>query len=59
MHCPGYNVIIATLLNNEIGYENVSKIVHHALDNKMTLEETCKIFGFIEPYDRIIKPILG
>lgn len=53
------NVIIATLLNDEIGYENVSKIVHHALNNNLNLEDTCKNFGFIEQYNKIIKPILN
>ena len=53
------NVIIATLMNNEIGYENVSKIVHHSLDNKISLEETCKKFGYSNQYDKIIKPILN
>lgn len=52
------NIIIATLLNNEIGYENVSKIVHYALDKNLNLEDTCKKFGFIEQYNKIIKPIL-
>lgn len=53
------NVIIATLMNNQIGYENVSKIVHYALDNNISLEEACKKFGYINEYNKIIKPIVG
>jgi fumarate hydratase class II len=53
------NVIIATLMNNEIGYENVSKIVHYSLDNNISLEETCKKLGYTEQYNKIIKPIIN
>ena len=41
-----------------IGYENVSKIVHYAIDNNKDLEETCKILGYSKEFDKIIKPIL-
>jgi len=52
------SIIIATLMNNEIGYENVSKIVKYSIDNDINLEETCKKFGYSDIYNKIIKPIL-
>ena len=50
--------IIATLMNHEIGYENVSKIVNYSIKNNKTLEEACIDLNFSQEYDDIIKPIL-
>ena len=49
---------IATLLNNEIGYEEVSKMVHYANDNDLTLEDACRHFGHMKLYDKIIRPLV-
>ncbi len=52
------SIALATLMNNEIGYNKVSEIVKYSLENNLSLEESCNKFGYSDVYNRIIKPIL-
>lgn len=52
------SVAFATLMNNEIGYNDVAKIVKYSLENNISLEESCNKFEYGDTYNRIIKSLL-
>lgn len=52
------SLMLATVLNNVIGYDKASQIVKHAHDNKTTLKEAAVALGLLsaEEFDQIIDP---
>jgi len=45
---------IGTLLNNYIGYDKVSEMVHYALKHNLSFEEVCIKYGYKDLYDKHI-----
>jgi fumarate hydratase class II len=54
----GRSLMLVTALVPVIGYDNASKIAHHAMDHDLTLKESALQLGFVsaEEFDRIVDP---
>jgi fumarate hydratase class II len=51
------SLMLATVLNPIIGYDNASKVVNYAQQNNLTLRQACTKLGYLtsKAYDRLIK----
>ncbi|MCQ2611333.1 MAG: class II fumarate hydratase [Treponema sp.] len=59
MHHNLYNsLMLVTVLNPYIGYENAAKTAHKAFDENISLKEACVSLGFLtaEKFDQVFKP---
>lgn len=59
MHHNLYNsLMLVTVLNPYIGYENAAKTAHKAFDENISLKEACVALGFLtaEKFDEVFKP---
>jgi fumarate hydratase class II len=53
------SLMLVTALAPVIGYDKASKIVHHAMDNDLTLKAAALQLGFVteeEEFDRTVDP---
>lgn len=52
------SLMLVTALSPHVGYDNASKIAHHALENDITLKEAAIRLGFVtaEEFDRLVVP---
>ena len=53
------SLMLVTALAPVIGYDNASKIAHHALDNGLTLKAAALQLGFVTEaeFDRVVDPV--
>lgn len=59
MHFNLYNsLMLVTVLNPYIGYENAAKTAHKAFDENISLKEACVSLGFLteQKFDEVFKP---
>jgi len=54
----GRSLMLVTALAPVIGYDNASKIAHHAMDNDLTLKAAALELGFVTEaeFDRVVDP---
>jgi fumarate hydratase class II len=53
------SLMLVTALSPVIGYDNASRIAHHANDHDMTLRDAALALGLVgaEEFDRIVDPL--
>ena len=53
------SLMLVTALTPVIGYDNASRLAHHANDNDMTLQDAALALGLVsaEEFDRIVDPL--